>query len=184
MNRLAIVLTLLLLGGCSGTNEWQMSYRTLTETRLTPLAEDAPIQLVDCSTYADELYLKKVKEAEAEAQSLGYSNFDISRTRDSGSKIQSAYVPELIQFARSIGADFVIYRISYVDTERGQQLDSYETPRTDTSYITTTRRNSDGTKSRSTTTVTTTNWETHLITRTVSIDRFTASAAYFRRSPD
>lgn len=184
MNRLAILVVLLLLGGCSGTNEWQMSYRTLTETHLAALPDNAPLQLVDCSTYADELYLKKVKEAEAEAQSLGYSNFDINRSRGSSSRVQSEYLPELESFARSIGADFVIYRISYVDTERGQQLDTYDTPRTDTSYITTTRRNPDGTKSRSTTTITTTGWETRLISRTVSIDRFTASAAYFHRRPE
>ena len=182
MNRLAVLTALFLLGGCSGANEWAMSYRTFSEEGCPPLAEDASVQLVDCSTYADELYLKKVKQAESEAPSLGYSKFDLSRTRSSNSKIQSDYVPELEDFARSIGADYVLYRINYVDTERDRQLDTYETPRTDTSYITTTRRHPDGTKTRSTSTITTTNWETHLITRTVSIDRFTASAAYFRRS--
>lgn len=179
---LLIMVALLTLPAC-GVNEWEMSYRTLSEQRSAPLPEEAPIQLVDCSTYADELYLSKVNTAEAEATSLGYSNFEINRTRSATTKIKSEYVPELETFARSIGADYVIYRISYVDTTRGREVDSYETPRTDTSYITTTGRGPDGKKSRYTTTVTTTSWETRLITRTVSIDRFTASAAYFRRDP-
>ncbi len=180
MKRLLIIAALLVLPAC-GVNEWELSYRALSEQVLEPLAAQTPTQLVDCSTFVDSLYVDKVKAAEEDAQPLGYSNFDINRSRDYTSKIKKEYVPKLDEFARSIGADLVIYRINYVGTDRARELDSYDVPRTDTSYITTTGRNPDGSKSRSTTTVTTTGWETRLITRTISIDRYAASAAYFRR---
>ncbi|MCL4199466.1 MAG: hypothetical protein KJZ69_18385 [Phycisphaerales bacterium] len=183
MKRLIPIALLFLLPAC-GVNEWEMSYQTLSEERFAPLREDATLDVVDCSTFADSLYVEKVEAAEENARSLGYSRFEINRTRGAGSTIQAEYRGDLEAFARSIGADFVLFRIVYVDTQRARELESWDIPRTDTHYLTTTTRNSDGSRTRSTTTITTTNWETRLITRTVNIDRFTASAAYFRREPD
>lgn len=183
MKRLIPIAALLLLPSC-GVNEWEMSFQTLSEHRHAPLPVEAPVELVDCSTFADSLYVEKVNQAEQAARSLGYSRFEINRARGDASRLRAEYLPELETFARSIGADLVLYRIVYVDTQRARELETWDIPRTDTHYLTTTTRNPDGSRTRSTTTITTTNWETHLITRTVNIDRYTASAAYFRRKPD
>ncbi len=181
MKRLIPIVALLFLTAC-GVNEWEMSYQTLSEQRMPSLPADAIIDLVDCSTFADTLYIEKVRAAEETARSLGSSRFEINRARGDGSKIQAEYLPNLEAFARTIGADLVLFRIVYVDTQRARELETWDIPRTDTHYVTTNIRNPDGSRTRSTTTITTTNWETRLITRTVNIDRFTASAAYFRRN--
>ncbi len=181
MKHLLIAAALLLLPAC-GVNEWEMSYQTLSEQRFARLPVETSIELIDCSTFADALYLDKVRAAEESAQSLGSSRFEINRTRGAGSRIAADYLPDLESFARSIGADLVLFRIVYVDTQRARELETWDIPRTDTHYVTTTTRNPDGSHTRSTTTITTSNWETRLITRTVNIDRFAASAAYFRRA--
>ncbi len=182
MKRLLAAAALLLLPGCA-VNEWQRSYLMVSEQRHAALPEEQAIDLIDCSAYADPLFLEKLEATEAEAQALGYSVFDFEKGDGGlvGALAQPDYVRKLDEFARSIGADLVLYRINYVGTDRVQRTETYDTPRTDTTFHRDVIRDDDGAETEYTGTSTTLGWETQLVTRTVSIDRYLAAAAFFRR---
>lgn len=182
MKRLLAAAALLLLPGCA-VNEWQRSYLMVSELRHAALPEEQAIDLIDCSAYADPLFLEKLEATEAEAQALGYSVFDFEKGDGGlvGALTQPDYVRKLGDFARTIGADLVLYRINYVGTDRVQRAETYDVPRTDTTYHTGRVTRDDGATAEYRGSSTTLGWETQLVTRTVSVDRYLAAAAFFRR---
>lgn len=182
MKRLLAAAALLLLPGCA-VNEWQRSYLMVSEQRHAALPEEQAIDLIDCSAYADPLFLEKLEATEAEAQALGYIVFDFEKGDSGlvGALTQPDYVRKLGDFARSIGADLVLYRINYVGSERVQRTESYDVPRTDTTYHTGQVTRDDGATAEYRAVSTTTGWESQLVTRTVGVDRYLAAAAFFRR---
>ncbi|MCC6909861.1 MAG: hypothetical protein IT430_18150 [Phycisphaerales bacterium] len=185
MQRLLICAALLLLPGC-GVNEWQRSYLRVSEQSTAALPVEATIEMIDCSDYADSLFLERLKATQARAQPLGYSVFDFDKGGSGlvGAITQPDYVRKLDEFARTIGADLVIYRINYVGTDRVERVETYDAPRNDTTYHTGMITRDDGATADYRGTSTSVGWETRLVTRTIAIDRYVAAAAFYRCQPE
>ncbi len=182
MRPTAIVLLGLILTGCARVNEWERSYVTMTADPHEPLPEESVIQVVDCSGFADPLFLERLADAEGTAVPLGYCNYEF----ESGGGLvsaarQRARRADLDAFARSIGADLVVFRINFLGTRTEQGMYSYLVPTYSTASHSGQIQTDDGLRANYNGSSTITGWQTQVATSEDTYDQYHAQAAFFQR---